>query len=875
MVDHRNHTQTITAFEGGPQRAFALPERWRLERVLGVGGQAQVWLAVDTELQERVAVKVLARPDRPTEVERLKREVRVGRKLQHENLVQIYELVDAGASMAVIMEYLEGGSLSQRLGGESLQISEVERIAEALLEGLACLHREDIVHRDVKPSNVLFDAAGVPKLADFGTLSAMDEAGDLTATNLTVGTPAYMSPEQVRGEEPAPQSDLYSLGVTLYHLLVGKRPFEGGSEFDVARRQVTDEAAPIRRDRGDCPRWLARFVHRLLEKDPKNRWKDAGQALAAYSARRWRPTQRLVLRSVAVVATVVALGSLGLVAADRLSELQPSVENGELVVRNAFGRNLWRKAIEGLCPVTVAADLSSQRGLEVLGGASTGRPGERRLHLYLFGGDGATLRRFRVTTEFAGKAMFPGMSEDLQLTSLELLDLGKDLGVKLGWIATDRSWYPGLVGLWFDHPSPGPRMVLVNSGHCRAVSTIDIDGDGQKEMVIVGINNKLGFQAFVGIIDPRRGGARSPELMSPDAATGGEGALLSYVVLGEENEQKIGLEGGMGSKGPLRVLLDARTLEIGPDGMVNGVAPEDSLKFWAEVIQVGDILRTTEAPWAAEVEEVADKQELMWPRPEFQGAAALMLAQALAEGGRPGEGAEILQYVRSEGVHLRRINRRMGEMYLLQGARALGRKALHQAIASMGRGFGPIDECIDLGLDDALNQDDDNWFQTSKILKSLQFDSYRRQLEVVFQFFGGRFSKCRLDLKMAAGVHHQAFVLKHWAAIEEGRADEETLAELEKLRLRPECSSLATLALARWEVLNHQLGENADQAGQALWTLEDRAPASWPDTVYLPLAQWAHATVLEAEGRTDEARSQFKVVAEAAPATFFGRGTRS
>ncbi|MCK5378298.1 MAG: serine/threonine protein kinase, partial [Acidobacteria bacterium] len=194
---------------------FSLPERWRLERLLGAGGQAEVWLALDQELQERVAVKVLARPDRPTAVERLKREVRVGRKLRHENLVQLYELVDAGTSIAIVMEYLRGGSLSQRLGDGKLEIVEVESIAEALLEALACLHREGIVHRDVKPSNVLFDGAGVPKLADFGTLRPMDEAGDLTATNLTVGTPAYMSPEQVRGEEPAPSSDLYSLGVTL------------------------------------------------------------------------------------------------------------------------------------------------------------------------------------------------------------------------------------------------------------------------------------------------------------------------------------------------------------------------------------------------------------------------------------------------------------------------------------------------------------------------------------------------------------------------------------------------------------------------------------------------------------------------------------
>ncbi len=870
MVNHRHRTETITAFEGEVSTKFSLPERWRLERLLGAGGQAEVWLALDQELQERVAVKVLARPDRPTAVERLKREVRVGRKLRHENLVQLYELVDAGTSIAIVMEYLRGGSLSQRLGDGKLEIVEVESIAEALLEALACLHREGIVHRDVKPSNVLFDGAGVPKLADFGTLRPMDEAGDLTATNLTVGTPAYMSPEQVRGEEPAPSSDLYSLGVTLFHLLVGKRPFEGGSEFDVARMQVTDEAPPVRRERADCPRWLARFVHRLLEKDSKNRWKDGDEALEAFRARRWRPTRRAVIRGIAAVVVVAAVGALGLAGADRMAEIRPSVEGGVLVVRNAFGRTLWRKAVDGLQPPTTAVDLSPGNGMEVLAGVASGSPGQRLLEILLFGRSGSQLSRFSVTTEYSGRSLFPGMSEELQLSMLERVDLGQGLGSSAVWIAGDRSWYPGVVGLWSAESGVGPWMLLVNSGHCKAVTPVDLNGDGRRELAIIGVNNELGFQAFVAIVDPRRPGSRSPELISPEVISAGGAGLRSYVVLGEANEQTISLDDRRDSGGSLRALLGDRPFEIGPDGTINGIGPMDSTAFWTDVIRTGDSLRTQEGPWQTEVEGLAERQEVMWLRPEFRGAASLMLAGALAEGGRPGDGADLLLTAQSSGVRLRRVNRRLGEMYLLAGDRAAGREALDGAIASMGQGFGPIDECIDLALDDALSQDDVAWSQTFKVLRSFQFDNYRHQLEVVVHFFGGRFPACRLDLKMGPGVHHRAFVLRHWAAIEEGRANEETLAELETLRRRAECSSLATLALARWEVLHHQPGEAVKAAGEALWTIQDRASISWPDAVYLPLVQWAYGTVLEAEGNIDEALSYYRAAARAAPETFFG-----
>ena len=871
MMDHRHHTETMTSSEGEAQRSFALPERWRLERILGVGGQAEVWLAFDTELQERVAVKVLARPDRPTAVQRLKREVRVGRKLRHENLVQIYELVDAGPSMAVVMEYLEGGNLSERLGDGGLEIAEVERIAEALLEALACLHREGIVHRDVKPSNVLFDGVGIPKLADFGTLSPMDEAGDLTATNLTVGTPAYMSPEQVRGEEPAPSSDLYSLGVTLFHLLVGKRPFEGGSEFDVARMQVTDNAPSIRRERPDCPRWLGIFVHRLLEKDPKNRWRDAGEAVVAFRARRWRPTRRVVLRSVAVAAIVAALGFFGLIAADRLSDFQPFVENGELVVRNAFGRTMWSQAIDGLQPPVVALDLWPGGGREVLAGVVEGLPGQRRLGLQLFARDGSPLREFKVSTDYNSQPQFPGMSEDLQLINLEVMDLGADLGRTAVWTIADREWYPGAVGLWPGEQGKEPTNILVNSGHCRGVEAFDVDGNGRKELVIVGVNNELGFQAFVAIVDPSRSAARSPELADPEQISNVMGGLLAFALLGEQQETAIVIEPGRTVLDPPVIRLGDRTVDLGVDGAVEGLSMEGTMAFWIDTVQTATRLHQQNSLWNLVVEQLGQRQDAVWSRPSYRVGAAFILAKSLAEAGKPEAGARVLEAAQEPGIRMRRLHRRIGEMRLLAGDQEAGRTALLEAIDSIGKGFGPVDELLDLGLDDALNQDDAAWRETSKMLGSFQFDHYRRQLEVVFNFYGGRFSSADLDLTSGPGILHSAFVLRHWAAIEEGRADADTLQQLRSLELRAECQILAALALARSEVLAGQPGEAAARAGEALWQMRGRALSSWPDAVYLPLVQWAYGTILEAGGNHDEARLHFRAVTIAAPETFFGK----
>jgi len=860
--------ETATAIGMVTRIDFRLPERWQVGKRLGAGGQGEVWAAFDRELKEWVAVKVLTRPDDVTAVERLRQEVSVGRKLQHQHLVRVYELVDAGPSMAVVMEYLEGGSLSARISEDGLPVREVEQIADALLDALACLHREGIVHRDVKPANVLFNRDGVPKLGDFGTLSSEKRNRILTETRMTVGTPAYMSPEQLRGEKAAPPSDLFSLGITLYHLLTGKRPFEADSDFELARKQLSEKAADLRALRPDCPGWLAGFVHRLLEKDPTQRWKDGNEAHLAFRRRHWRPTGKTILRKAGMACLLSALAALGFGLADRIAGVLPVTEGNELVIRNSLGRKLWQKHIEGLQAPTVAADLLPEPGKEVIAAAANGKPGAKMLTMFVLNRRGRILRRFELSTRTTETILFPEMSSDFQLTALETDNLGSDLGPSVLWIAGDRSWYPAEVGLFSSSRSHGPTFLLTNSGHCKAVRAADINGNGRKEILITGINNELGFQAFVAIVDPLIGNARSPDLFSPEVEHSGGAGLLSYVVIGESDEARITFGSDPAHS---EVFVDKRRIKIGSSGDIGGIEPEASMAFWEDVVRVANRLRIGEGAWRVEIDNLGKRQQRLWRIDAFRGGAAFMLARSLAEGDQPAEGADLLEIVRKSGVHFRRLDRRAGELQLIAGHRKEGRDALKTAILSVGRGFGPVDECIFFGLDAALHQDTEVWKEISKLLKYYQFDNYRRQLETVYDFFGGRFSSCGRKLLMGPGVHHRAFVLRNWAAVEEGRANDQTLADLEALQLRAECTSLATLALARWEVLHGQSGPASDAAGEAVWKIKDRCLLSWPDRVYLPLAQWACGTVFEARGQINEARSLYREAAGNASDSFFGR----
>ncbi len=325
------------------------PARWRPERLLGFGGQAEVWLAFDQEVGQLVALKIFRPVLAAASLERHRREVRLGRELQHPNLVRIFELIDAGGRLVLAMEWMPGGSLGGKVGRAGpLPAPEVAAVAEQTLAALECLHSHGLVHRDVKPSNLLLDSDGKVRLADLGLVKPLGDEQGLTRTAMAVGSPGYMSPEQIRGQELTPASDLYSLGITLYELLTGDRPFARESEFEEAQAQVKQSPPDPRRLRRDAPRWLARFIMRLLEKRPTDRFADAGAALAAFRRRRGlaspRRRRRIAVAAVALAVLTVAIAvNWRLIRSVSGPPLPAKVESAGNVLRalDANERELW------------------------------------------------------------------------------------------------------------------------------------------------------------------------------------------------------------------------------------------------------------------------------------------------------------------------------------------------------------------------------------------------------------------------------------------------------------------------------------------------------------------------------------------------------
>jgi serine/threonine protein kinase len=255
-------------------------DRYRLERRLGVGGMATVRLAFDTRLERNVAVKLLAEhlAEDSGFVSRFRREALAVARLVHPNIVQVFDFGsdDATGRQFIVMEFVDGQSCAEilREQGRVPPGEAVDILAQAC-RGLDFAHRNGVVHRDVKPGNLLRAAeGGMVKLADFGIAKAAEQS-DITKVGSVLGTAAYLSPEQARGEPAGPPSDLYALGVVAYQLMAGRLPYEAASLTDLARLQATSPPTRLDELEPDVPPTLAAAVLRALSGDPEARYPDA------------------------------------------------------------------------------------------------------------------------------------------------------------------------------------------------------------------------------------------------------------------------------------------------------------------------------------------------------------------------------------------------------------------------------------------------------------------------------------------------------------------------------------------------------------------------------------------------------------------------
>src|SRR4051794_868290 len=258
-----------------------LSGRYELEAKLGSGGMSTVYLARDTTLDRQVAVKVMHREmsEQADQLERFRQEARAVAKLSHPNVVAVIDAGEDGGHPYIVFEYVEGETLKQRINRiGALDAQEALAYAIEIARGLTVAHARHMVHRDIKPQNVLIDAEGRAKLTDFGISRQLEQDG-MTATGRVLGTTDYVAPEQAMGHPVDQRSDIYSLGVVLYEMLVGQVPFSADSQVGVAMKHVNEDLPDVQQRRPELSAATALVVERATTKDPNDRYQSVGELI--------------------------------------------------------------------------------------------------------------------------------------------------------------------------------------------------------------------------------------------------------------------------------------------------------------------------------------------------------------------------------------------------------------------------------------------------------------------------------------------------------------------------------------------------------------------------------------------------------------------
>ena len=275
--------------------------RYRLTKHLGSGGMGSVFLAEHTHLQRLTAVKLLHRvlSEDPSAEERFRREATLAASIDHNAVAHVYDFdVTESGEFLLAMEYVEGETLARKLAQSGrFPIALAVKVLADIARGLDCAHQLNILHRDIKPDNVMLTPSGTVKLLDFGIARPVDPTSLLTSTGMAVGTPAYMSPEQLVADTLTPATDIYSLGLVAYELIAGQSPDSGKSIPELQASRFTESYTSLSRLREDCPESLADVIHRALEVEPQARWQTArsfGDAAEASLQKRVAPPAEIM-----------------------------------------------------------------------------------------------------------------------------------------------------------------------------------------------------------------------------------------------------------------------------------------------------------------------------------------------------------------------------------------------------------------------------------------------------------------------------------------------------------------------------------------------------------------------------------------------------
>ena len=302
-------------------------KHYKIEKLLGKGGMGVVYLAHDTRLDRPIALKVLKADltKDPNRLPRFLREARSAAAITHPAIAQVYDIDEADGITFIAMEYVEGQTVSQLIANRELDLAGSVEIALQVAEGLNKAHKTNIIHRDIKSDNIMVTRDGHAKLLDFGLAKLLKPDKSVTETQTApdpketetmfqtvagtvIGTIAYMSPEQARGQGINPTSDIFSLGIVIYEMVTGEMPFKGDSPLDTMHSIAFEEVRPVTVIRKNLPPELHRIVSRCLRKRPENRYQDAGD-LATDLKRLKHDIESGVQRSISPIHRIQELGN--------------------------------------------------------------------------------------------------------------------------------------------------------------------------------------------------------------------------------------------------------------------------------------------------------------------------------------------------------------------------------------------------------------------------------------------------------------------------------------------------------------------------------------------------------------------------------------
>lgn len=359
----------------GPDTQLA--GRYRLAERIGAGGMGEVWRGTDEVLDRIVAIKLMlpALLDQPGFAERFRAEARIMANLNHPGVVDVYDYHSDDATTAfLVMEYVAGDPLSRTLRevGRLTPARTMDLVAQAA-EALQAAHDQGIVHRDVKPGNLLVRPNGTLVLTDFG-IARSEAAGQLTATGMVLGTASYISPEQASGQATTPASDVYALGVVAYECLAGHRPFTGDNPVDLARRHMDEPPPPLP---PDVPAPVRDVVLRALAKNPAGRWPSAAHlATAARQVAAGAPTAAVPSGPPTVVAPTAGATTAGVTAAGgsgaAATRRAPAIPRGapHAAARDRPSRVLVAALVLTVLAVLLFAGLAGYVARQIIDGAT-------------------------------------------------------------------------------------------------------------------------------------------------------------------------------------------------------------------------------------------------------------------------------------------------------------------------------------------------------------------------------------------------------------------------------------------------------------------------------------------------------------------------